>query len=364
MAEQSIPYDMRELYRKLAEIQGYFAELRYIDTALPYLEQEKSSWWHNAPLGPGVDYVEAQFGTTFPFKKTYTVPMDFIRLPWQEGKKTEVLAHLQTLATEANTWAATEVEAITSRIKPYTWPVGSSYESRCIKPVQDAHRDLHDEISADFGKLRQSIGRWEGSAADSFAENFYHPFEHTLRSQLQLLTALAAGIAAAKTIAQSTQHSLMNIVHYTGEALRDQLQLSQSKAELARQEAIKNVAVIGGAASSVFGGLVAGGSLWAMTMPAVGAGVGIAATSIPDGGWAALNLRGSTALDLLASMSDAVTRVVRNDSAQHRELSEDVETALRRVELLRSGSDGDDGRLIPVRPDIVSGVDGSDFRLR
>jgi len=181
MAEQSIPYDMRELYRKLAEIQGYFAELRYIDTALPYLEQEKSSWWHNAPLGPGVDYVEAQFGTTFPFKKTYTVPMDFIRLPWQEGKKTEVLAHLQTLATEANTWAATEVEAITSRIKPYTWPVGSSYESRCIKPVQDAHRDLHDEISADFGKLRQSIGRWEGSAADSFAENFYHPFEHTLR---------------------------------------------------------------------------------------------------------------------------------------------------------------------------------------
>jgi hypothetical protein len=363
MAEQSIPYDMRELYRKLAEIQGYFAELRYIDTALPYLEQEKSSWWHNAPLGPGVDYVEAQFGTTFPFKKTYTVPMDFIRLPWQEGKKTEVLAHLQTLATEANTWAATEVEAITSRIKPYTWPVGSSYESRCIKPVQDAHRDLHDEISADFGKLRQSIGRWEGSAADSFAENFYHPFEHTLRSQLQLLTALAAGIAAAKTIAQSTQHSLMNIVHYTGEALRDQLRLSQSKAELARQEAIKNIAVIGGATLSVFGGLVAGGSLWAMSMPAVTAGVGIAATTIPDGGWIALDLHGTTATDLISSMSDAVTHTIVNDNDQHEELRIEIQKALSRARALRSSGDDKDGRLVPVQPDLVSGVNANDFYL-
>lgn len=363
MAEQSIPYNMRELYRKLAEVQGYFAELRYIDTALPYLEQEKSSWWHNTPLGPGVDYIEAQFGTTFPFKKVYTVPMDFIRLPWQEGKQAEVQAHLQTLATEANTWAATEIEAITDRIKPYTWPVGSLYESHCIQPVEAAHRDLHDEISVDFGKLRQSIGRWEGSAADSFADNFYHPFEHTLRSQLQLLTALAAGIAAAKTIAQSTQHSLMNIVHYTGEALRDQLKLSQSKAELARQEAIKNIAVIGGATFSVFGGLVAGGSLWAMSMPAVTAGVGIAATSIPDGGWAALNLRGTTALDLLTSMSDAISRTVVNESDQHEELRLQVQNALDRTRALRDGGDEDYGRLVPIQPDLVSGVDGNTFRL-
>ncbi|WP_326553414.1 hypothetical protein [Micromonospora sp. NBC_01813] len=366
MAEPSITYDRNELYRKLSEVQGYFAELRYIDTGLAYLEGKKSSWWQNTPVGPGVAYVQARFGTTFPFEKTYTVPVDYINLPWQDPRQEEideVTGHLQTLAKEANTWAATEIEAITSRIQPFTWPVGSMYESQCVEPVLGAHMTLYDEIRNDFGKLRHSLGNWSGEAAETFASGFYHPFEHTLRSQMQLLLALAGGIAAAKAIAESTQHSLMNVVHYTGEALRDQLQLSQAKAELARQEAVKNVMVIGGAALSVFGGILAGSGLWAMTMPTVAAGVGVAATTIPDGGWAALNLRGSTATDLLSSMSDAVGRVIRNDSAQHRNLSEDVEAALTRVNRIRDGSDGDDGRLIPMRPDIVSGVDGNDFRL-
>ncbi|MFV2018198.1 hypothetical protein [Micromonospora sp. LOL_023] len=366
MAEPSITYDRHELRRKLAEIQGYFAELRYIDTGLAYLEGKKSSWWHNTPVGPGIAYVQARFGTTFPFEKTYTVPIDYLNLPWQNPRQEEideVTGHLQTLAKEATTWAATEIEALTSRIQPFTWPVGSTYESQCIEPVLGARMTLHDEISHDFGKLRHSIGNWEGDAAETFASKFYHPFEQTLRSQMQLLLALAGGIAAAKAIAESTQHSLMNVVHYTGEALREQLQLSQSRAELARQEALKNVMVIAGSTASVFGGILAGGGLWAMTMPTVAAGIGVAATAIPDGGWAALNLRGSTAADLLSSMSDAVSSVIRNDHAQHRNLSDDVEAALTRVNRIRDGSDGDDSRLIPMRPGIVSGVDGNDFRL-
>ncbi|MFY1699927.1 hypothetical protein [Solwaraspora sp. WMMA2101] len=364
MAEPTITYDRRELYRKLSEIQGYLAELRYIDTALAYLEAEKSSWWHKTPVGPGVDYIDVEFGTTFPFRKVYTVPLDYLRLPWQDDeKREEVQAHLRGLAAAANTWAATEVEAVTSRIQPYTWPVGSTYDSQCVQPVLDAHLTLNYEIGYDFGKLRHSLGNWRGEAADAFASEFYHPFEQTLRSQMQLLLALAGGIAAAKAIAESTQHSLMNVVHYTGEALRDQLRLCQSEAELARQEAIRNIAVIGGAAASVFGGFLAGGGLWAMTMPTVAAGVGVAATAIPDGGWAALDIHGSTALDLLTSMSDAVSLVIANDSDQHAVLSRDVEAALRRIDTLRSTSDGEYGRLIPAQPDVVGGVDSSNFRL-
>lgn len=33
-------YDREKLYERLAEVQGYLAELRYIDTALQYIEEQ------------------------------------------------------------------------------------------------------------------------------------------------------------------------------------------------------------------------------------------------------------------------------------------------------------------------------------
>ncbi|WJK36287.1 hypothetical protein [Solwaraspora sp. WMMA2065] len=366
MSEPSITYDPQEFYRTLSEIQGYFAELRYIDTAMAFLEEEKASWWHQTPVGPGTHYIEVRFGPTFPFTKIYHVPADYVRMPWHDSRKDEVEEHLRTLAREAATWAATEVDAITTRVKPYTWPAGAWYESQCIEPILSAHDALADEVSADFGKLSHSLGNWEGEAADNFATNFYNPFEHILRSQKQLLTALAAGVTAAKAIAESTQHSLMNVVHYTGEALREQLELAQSMAELARQESLRNILIIAGGAATVFGGILGGatatvGGLWVASSGVVAGGVSIAATTIPDGGWAALNLQGSTAADLLDSVSDAIGQIVENDSDQHAALQEVTQEALDRVDSLRIG-DGD-GRLIPVEPNIVSGVDGNDFYL-
>ncbi|ROO60276.1 hypothetical protein EDC02_2135 [Micromonospora sp. Llam0] len=366
MAEPSITFNPREFHRKLSEIQGYFAELYYIDTAMAFLEKEEASWWHQTPVGPGTHYIEARFGTTFPFTKIYHVPADYVRLPWHESRKEEVEEHLQTLANDAETWAATEVNAITTRVKPYTWPVGAWYESQCIQPILSAHDMLTDEVSADFGKLSHSLGNWEGDAADNFATNFYNPFEHTLRSQKQLLTALAAGVTAAKAIAESTQHSLINVVHYTGEALREQLELAQSMAELARQESLRNILVIAGGAATVFGGILGGatataGGLWVASSGVVAGGVSIAATTIPDGGWAALDLQGSTAADLLRSVSDAIGQIIENDSDQHAALRDVTQEALNRVDSLRSGDE--DGRLIPVEPNILSGVDGTDFYL-
>jgi len=158
----------------------------------------------------------------------------------------------------------------------------------------------------------------------------------------------------------------MNVVHYTGEALREQLELAQSMAELARQESLRNILIIAGGAATVFGGIIGGatatvGGLWVASSGVVAGGVSIAATTIPDGGWAALNLQGSTAADLLDSVSDAIGQIVENDSDQHAALREVTQEALDRVDSLRSGDE--DGRLIPVEPNIASGVDGNDFYL-
>ncbi|MFY1631671.1 hypothetical protein ACN27F_00080 [Solwaraspora sp. WMMB335] len=362
MAEPSITYDVGKFHRKLLEVRSCFAELRYIDTAMAYLEDEKARWWHSAPIGPGTFNIEIQFGTTFPFRKIYQVPAGYFRIPWHDSEREEVESRLRALAGEANAWAATEIDAVATRVRPFTWPIGSLYEIGCVEPVLAVHDTLADEVSADFGKLGHSLGSWEGDAADNFATSFYHPFEHTLRNQKQLLTALAGGVAAAQAIAESTQRSLMNVVHYTWEAVREQLQLCQSRAELARQESTRSILVIAGGTATVFGAIVSGGSLWAAGAGAVAGGAGIASTAIPDGGWAALDLYGATATDLLTSMSDAIGQVVHNDSVQHEALRKEVQHALERVRTLRSGG-SNDGRLIPIRPNLVSGVDGDDFYL-
>lgn len=363
MAEPSITYDRDEFYRELTEVQGYLAELRYIDTGMAYLEEEEARWWQGLDLvGPGSFYIEIDFGTTFPFKKKYRVPDDHIHFFWEDSKKERFVDRLRALAEEANTWAADEIKAIIDRVRPFTWPTGLLYKNNCIDPVLAAHDTLDDEVSVDFGRLEHSLGSWEGDAADNFATNFYNPFEHTLRSQKQLLTALAGGITAAKAIAESTQHSLMNVVHFTREALREQLELCQARAELARQESIRNVSIIAGGAATVFGGFISGGGLWAIGAGVVAGGVSIASTAIPDGGWIALDLHGATAADLLSSMSDAIGLVVRNDSYQHEKLGEEIQMVLDRVDALRA-SDREDGRLIPVQPNIISGVDGTDFYL-
>jgi hypothetical protein len=363
MTEPTIPYDPSEFQQKLSAVQGYLAELRYIDTAMAYMEDEKANWWYSlAPFVGTTSHIEVEYGTTFPFTKRYEVPED--RFLWEDSRKGQVESRLRVLAEEANGWAADGIDDIARRVEPFTWPVGPLYESECVAPVLTAHEDLAWGVSNDFGLLRHSLGRWEGAAADNFADRFYHPFEYTLDSQKRLLLALAGGITSAKAIAESTQHSLMNVVHYTREALREQLQLAAAKAELARQESLRNTLIIGGATAAVFGTIItAGTGLWGISLATAASSGSIASTTIPDGGWVALTLRGATAADLLGAMSAAINQIDSNDYDQHDELRREVQAVLDRVEAVREGSDGEDGPLIPIRPNLVDGVDGNDFYL-
>lgn len=375
MAEQ-VPYDGYAFYDTLSEIQGYLAELRYIDTAMKYMADEEAGWaqeYLGGIVTPTNEYIEVEYGRTFPFTKKYPVPNDWFDSPFglfDDTKSERINNRLNELAGEADTWAATEIQNVKDRVEPFTWPQGSSYESNCIQPIGEAHELLEDEISNDFGRLEHTLSDWKGDAADNFASYFYYPFEHTRRSQKQMLTALMGGIASAKAIAESTQHSLMNVVFATKAALREQLERSQATAELERQKSLQTTLIIAGGAATVFAGIFTAGAaagatagLWAAAFTTVAGGAQLATVAIPSDGATEYSIEGGTAEALRDSLSDAITQIKTNDGDEHETLLTEVNNVLSRVETLRGGPDGDDGRLIPIQPDIVNGVDSDSFYL-
>lgn len=366
---EEVTYDGYALYDMLEEIQGYLAELRYIDTAMAYLESEDAGWLQESAGGiitPGTEYVEVEFGKTFPFTKRYGFRSDWHDSPfgwWDDTRSERVNNRLNELGGEATSWAETEVENIRERIKPYTWFLGSHFESNIVEPIQTMHETLEDQVSEDFGLLQHTLSEWKGDAADNFASNFYYPFEHTLRSQKQMLVALIGGLVGAKAIAESTQHSIMTLVHCAKESLLQQLEIAQATAKLERQQSQYNAVIIAVGAATVFGGIFSGGSLWALGFAAAAGGATIASTTVPVDGATEYLFQGSTAAELIEELDKGIGTVKTNDSDQHQSLLDEVDTALRRVETLRGGPDGDDGRLIPIRPDIVDGVDADTFYM-
>ena len=113
MAE-TIPYDKFQLQVLLGEVQGYLAELRYIDTAMRYLAEQEASGGERVLktllTQKDVHYIEVEFGRTFPFTKTYEVSRDWFDGPFDDTREERIRARLAELATEADEWAAAEIE--------------------------------------------------------------------------------------------------------------------------------------------------------------------------------------------------------------------------------------------------------------
>ncbi|MGH3681878.1 MAG: hypothetical protein ACRDT2_16715 [Natronosporangium sp.] len=357
-----ITYDREAFYEALGQVRGLLAELRYIDRALAYLREQRITLGEE--FWAGHVSFQIELGRTAPFTRWCSVP-DPVPLPWEglpwhtNAKETEVRAQLAELAGEAETWAAAEISSLTERIAPLTEPIADRYESRLIRPLETVHDTLSYEVSSDVGKLAHSLGGWEGAAADSFASHFYHPFGDILRRQRELLTALAAGLAAAKAIVESTQHSLMDVVHQVRDLLHAQLQQRAEDAGPGREAA--RTAVIISAGAGVLAAVASGGGLWTVGLTAFAGATSVAATGVPDEAATDHQLAGSTAEELLAALTNAVVLVDTNESDQHDELAEAIRAVLERVASLRG--DGSDDRLIPIRPDLVDGVDASNFYL-
>jgi hypothetical protein len=365
-------YDGYKLYETLGELQGLFAELRYIDTAMQYLGGEESGWLADVAGGliTGIDYVQVEFGNTFPFTKVYRIRNDWVDSPFDDTKTERLGDRLTELGNEANDWAATEIANVKELIEPFTWPQSSSYENNCVQPVGDMHGFLEGKVREDFGLLKHTLGDWKGDAADNFASYFYFPFERTLRSQKKLLTALMGGIASAKAIAESSQHSIMNVVYAAKDAVVEQLQRAQATAGLERQASGMKTLIIAGGVATVFAGIFTAGAaagaaagLWAAAFTVVAGSSQLATVGIPSGGSDPFEVKGSTAAELSDSLVNALDNIKTNDGNQHDLLWGEIDAVLRRVDMLHGGPDGEDGRLVPIQPDIVHGVDADDFYL-
>lgn len=105
------------------------------------------------------------------------------------------------------------------------------------------------------------------------------------------------------------------------------------------------------------------GGLWGMGTNAAAGVSAAASTTIPSDATIQIEIKGSSAEELSQALFDATKVVGENYIKQHESLEQEVQGVLDRVEGLRAGSDRGGGKLIPIRPDIVDGVNGDDFFL-
>lgn len=356
----SVTYEIGELYRILDELEGMFAELKYIDDALDYLSEKEAEWWQGHGIfDPSAIHVEREFGTTAPFTRGYRIPDKWF--VWQDSPTEAIDAHLAELSRKAQTTAADDIASIRERIKPFIVTM-DGYTENVIAPLENVHRMFTDELYDDFGKLQQTLGDWEGRAAESFADNFYNPFSGTLRSQMSILSALTGAATAAKAITEATQHSIMTVVCSIRDQAREQLQLRQHRADVANEESKRNALIIAGAGSTIVAAVITGG-LWSAALGTVAGASSIASTAVPSDASKKYLLAGNSFEELRDALSDALRVIDDHDDRQHEELQDRVEDVLERVEDLRNGTIDEDGRLIPISPELVDGVDGSDFYL-
>lgn len=362
----TVAYQRDEFYRKLSEIQGRLAELRYIDVATGYLESQQAQWWEERPVGSHTE-MEFQFGQTVPFTRTYDIGMSTLfAMPWQETKEEEVRRRLGEIAEEASTWASDSIAALRDKVSPLTFPSRSRYQETVLAPLDEVHQVLALDVAVDFGLLAGSVNSWEGDAADNFKEYFYHPFERTLNGHKHIVEVLAGGVVAELAIVESTQHSLMNAVHYTSERLYRQLELRSLDTV---DDSSTTILIIGAAVASIVAAVFSGGTslaatLWAVSSTAVAGGLSVAATEIPDGIATTMDLLGSSAEALLGALEQAVGTIELNQGALYQKLAEEIRIALDSVREIRDVRGGEDyGPLVPIRPDVVAGVDADTFRL-
>jgi hypothetical protein len=358
----SVPYSKDAFIQKLSEVQGRLAELRYIDRATGYLEGEQAQWYHHQPLGDHI-VMEVPFGETVPFTRSYQIGLPASRWPWEElpwhsTREEEVNRRLAEFAVEAGTWAADNIATLTKRAEPLTYPSPASYEGH-VSTLEDVSWVLENTVRSDFDKLTSSIADWEGDAADNYMTYFHEPFKDTRQSHVRLAGALAGGLATAKVIIQAGQQSLMDVVRQMSNLLYAQLVL---RSQDTVQDSTASVLVLGAGAASIAGAIASSG-LWIVGWEAAAAGLSAASARIPPSSAHMVDLFGASAEKLLETLETAVGDIERGLTYQYDLLYDELDTVLRRVDLLRNENDGGDGRLVPIRPDIFDGVDADTFRL-
>lgn len=366
---QPVVYDRGDVHRFLTRLGELLADLRYVDRALAYLQEQDMSFWETVAARAGIyrgySVMVVELGRTVPFRRIYDIPYPPINPPWQFGNPTEeeIRGHLRSLEEEASRWAAANVVYLWEQVAPYTHSSPALYEHGVVEPLRRGHARLEDEVTDDFAKLRHSFSDWKGIAADNFASEFYHPFKHTLDSHKRLLLALAGAVKVAKAVDEVALHSVTAVLDAGCRALETQLRLRAGQAERERQETQRKALILAASTGGLVATVLGTSSLWAVGAAAAAESLTVFASGDLDETWKEVVFRTTTAEEILGEIVEKLTGVDRRVDDQLDELRAQVDDVLSRVSRLRRGRDGDDGRLIPIRPVIVDGVDAETFYL-
>lgn len=366
---QPAAYDRGDVHRFLTRLGDLLADLRYVDRALAYLQEQDMSFWETVAARAGIyrgySVMVVELGRTVPFRRTYDIPYPPINAPWQFGnpREEEIRNHLRSLEEEASRWAAANVVFLWEQIAPYTHSSPTLYEHGVVEPLRRGLARLEDEVGNDFAKLRYSLSDWKGTAADNFASDFYHPFQDTLDSHKRLLLALAGAVRVAKAVNEVALHSVTAVLEAGCRALYAQLRLRAGQAELERQETQRKALILAASTGSLLATVLGTTSLWAVGAAAVAESFAVAASGTPERSWEEIVFRSTTAEEILGDIVEALRTVDERVDRELEELKMQVDDVLSRVSRLRRGRDGDDGRLIPIRPVIVDGVHAGTFYL-
>jgi hypothetical protein len=355
--QPTVAYNRSGLYQTLDEVARLLGELMYVDQAVQYVD-ERDTAVHGPLSGgaPGVTAYQIPIGITYPFVRELRLPADYSS---DENQFEIIMGRISDILWDAGKWAEAILESLTTRIAPITHPPAAMYEHSVVRPIETAVSILQDNVVNDFGGLRQSLSDWEGDAADNFATEFYHPFEDTQVAHERLFGALTGGLVTSKAITEVTQHSLMNALHYVRDELKEQLQL---RSQQAAGESSRTILIVGSAALSVMSAALGSTSLWPVAVEAAAGALSVAADSIPGEAADVHELAGRTAEQLFGELADVLTAIERNATTQYVGLAERLDDVLVRVERLRKGGDDEDGRLVPIQPDLVDDADSGTFR--
>ncbi len=213
------PWDPSGFWDAVNESMKLAAELRYLDLAVDYLENDATYPSPNEVYGP-TDTINIRLGWTYPFNFSIRQPASLATQGWADG----VEAHLQGLVGTAATWAQGEFSSLRSRVDDVTQPIAATFVTAAQRLKDDVANALSTTVPEELStSLDLGIEQFWGTTAEAFQTGYVDRFGAARENQIFVAKACGVISAAAGGIVKQAQHSLMNAVCTTRDALRSQL---------------------------------------------------------------------------------------------------------------------------------------------
>lgn len=213
------PWDPTGFWKAVNESRKMAAELRYIDLAVPYIKNDAAYVSSEEVYGP-TDSIKVKVGWTYPFYLTIRQPASLATEGWADN----VEKHLQGLVTKADTWAEREFSGLRTRVDDVTQPFASAYVSAAQQIKDEVADKLTTSVPEELSTaLDLGIEQFWGPTAESFQTGYVDRFGAARENQIFVAKGCGIICAAAGGIIKQAQHSLMNAVCTTRDALKSQL---------------------------------------------------------------------------------------------------------------------------------------------